>query len=219
MEVTWRLVLFDFDGVLCDSREMAIDYVEELRLDPGFAGLPSVRADGHFGELYRGELRSALHRFGISPEESRRFFASHAESMRGRVADLRLFDGVVQGLRSLPRSSYAIITSAYSDAVRAIFEHSGIGTDGLEIIGHEIRTTKTQKARDLLAKRGIDPSDAIYVGDMESDIEYCRGLGLRCIAATYGYHPDTVLRAASPFALVDSPDELFTHLQKGLITA
>lgn len=215
--MSWKLILFDFDGVLCDSRALAIEYVEELRKDEAFGCLPSVRTVGHFGELYRGELRHALLRFGVSVEDSRRFFSSHAGAMKERTADLALYDGVAAGLNQLPAGRFAIITSAYSDAVRAILTRAGVDASGIGIIGHEVRKTKTEKATDLLTACGLSPSDAIYVGDMESDIEYCNGLGLRCAAVTYGYHPKDVLAQASPFELIDSPNELFAFLMKGMV--
>ncbi|MGL4339385.1 MAG: HAD family hydrolase [Rhodoglobus sp.] len=217
--MTWRIVLFDFDGVLCDSQRIAIEHVERLRADPAYSCLPSVRPVGHFGELYRGELRSALDRFGVSPEDARRFFSTHAGAMRKHTRDLHLFDGVPEGLKVLPSRAFAIITSSYSSAVREILLRAGIATQGLEIVGHEVQKTKTQKARELLAVRGLAVSDAVYVGDMESDIEYCRGLGLRCAAVTYGYHPREVLREARPYALLHSPSGLFEFLEKGLIAS
>lgn len=58
--MSWKAVVFDFDGVLCDSRERAIQGVEQLRQDVRFSVLPSPARTGHFGELYRGPLNRAL---------------------------------------------------------------------------------------------------------------------------------------------------------------
>lgn len=215
--MTWRLIMFDFDGVLCDSRALAIEYVEELRLVRKFAGLPSPRTVGHFGELYRGELRHALQRFSIPDEDAREFFAAHALSMGNRTDDLRLFMGVMEGLNSLPSGKFAIVTSAYSSAVRTILAHGGVDIEGIDIIGHEVRETKTEKAQKLLASRNLETAEAIYVGDMESDMAYCNAFGLRCIGVTYGYHPRSIIESAGPFAIVDSPQELFTLLEGELV--
>lgn len=215
--MSWKLVLFDFDGVLCDSKGLAIEFVEQLRMDPMFASLPSVRTVDHFGELYRGPLRTALSRFGISPEDSQRFFSAHASAMMGRAQELKLFDGVGDGLQSMPPASYAIITSAYSDTVRRVLSNSGVDCAGINIVGHEVRQTKTEKATRYLEGCGLTPEDAIYVGDMESDIEYCRALNLRCVAATYGYHPAELLVESFPYASVHSAVELFAFIQKGLV--
>lgn len=213
--MTWSVVLFDFDGVLCDSRALAVEYVEELREDPRFAALPSASASGHFGDLYRGELRHALRRFGVSDPDAQDFFRAHAGLMRDRTADLTLFDGVREGLASLPAQSFAIITSAYGSAVQEVLLRGGVPLDDIEVIGHEVRESKTEKARKLLTSRSMSADGAVYVGDMESDIDYCNALGMRCIGVTYGYHPASIIHAAQPFDIADSPDELFSKLLKG----
>lgn len=138
--------------------------------------------------------------------------------MRERAGDLALFGGVREGLERLPGGSFAIITSAYSTVVRAVLDRAGVDPSTIEIIGHEVRETKTEKARGLLARRNLEPDDAIYVGDMESDVAYCDALGLRCVGVTYGYHPRVLIESSRPFAIADSPEELFLILQKELAT-
>lgn len=212
----WGRVLLDFDGVLCDSREPAIEVAEQLRKTAPYSSLPSPAAEGDFGRLYRGELRTALERFGLTAEESRAFFDAHAAGMRERADDLSLFDGVAEGLARLPATDYAIITSAYSATVASVFAKAGVELAPESVMGHEVRATKTEKIQRALAAHGIGADQAVYVGDLESDILYCRSVPIRCIAATYGYHPRGILEGAVPAQLVDTPAELFSMLASGL---
>jgi phosphoglycolate phosphatase-like HAD superfamily hydrolase len=85
-----------------------------------------------------------------------------------------------------------------------------------DVIGHEVRQTKTEKILGLLAARNVDPADAVYVGDMESDVLYCRDVPVRCIAVSYGYHPHELLEASGALAVCTSPVQLFDTLETGL---
>ncbi|MBL6987350.1 MAG: hypothetical protein ISR72_10000 [Methylobacter sp.] len=54
------------------------------------------------------------------------------------------------------------------------------------------------KISNLLKNVGIDASEAIYFGDMVSDILYCRGVPIRIAAVGYGYQPMDYLSAFDP---------------------
>lgn len=56
----------------------------------------------------------------------------------------------------------------------------------------------------LLPQLGADRARSVMVGDTTFDIEGARAHGLPCIAVSYGYGPPERLRAAEPFAIVDS---------------
>ena len=76
-----QFAIFDFDGVIFDSKDIAIRNVELLRRQPEFEHLPSPARIGNFSEIFCGTLRTSLLRFGLTPEESQRFFDSHANLM------------------------------------------------------------------------------------------------------------------------------------------
>ena len=209
-----QIAMFDFDGVLCDSRASAVEEVEVLRRgDSTFRQLPSPVQDGGFDELYRGELRHALMRFNLDEQASRRFFDAHAAAMRERTASLSAFEGVADILSWLGPARYVVITSAYSTAVVDVLQRAGVSVRKSQVIGHEVRLTKTEKIRGVLQERGLNSSDAVYVGDLESDILYSRKIGVPCIAVAYGYHSEDVLEQSSPDFLCSDVAALHARLE------
>jgi phosphoglycolate phosphatase len=54
-----------------------------------------------------------------------------------------------------------------------------------------------------LAETGIDPAEAVMVGDTEFDVAMGRAAGLRTIAVTWGYHPRERLIAAGAHLVID----------------
>ncbi len=204
----YRAVIFDFDGVLCDSLAMAMQAFNEIR-DDEFPQIPRVSSREDMAIVYAGSLRTCLDQW-ISPEGTSKFFDRHSAAMQAQAQQLSVFPGIGALLNSLPIGSASIVTSAYSDAVRAIlgkdqaFEGKSLHT----IAGRELRQSKTTKINSILADQGIACDDAVYVGDLESDILYCREVPIDIIAVGYGYHPREHLLNCNPTYFAGSVDEL-----------
>lgn len=56
--------------------------------------------------------------------------------------------------------------------------------------------SKVQLARDFLARDGVDPSDAVFLGDTAHDAEVARSIGCRCYLIAGGHQEDAVLAKA-----------------------
>lgn len=218
-DIVKKLILFDFDGVLADTRELAIQQVELLRKNKVFERLPSVEDVGHFGELYQGRLREALLRFGLDSDESRAFFDSHAALMRSLGDKVEMFNYIPELLQQLPPNSYAIITSAETALVKSVLERNNIQTENVTILGHELRVSKAEKVRSLLSHKCLTKKDVIYVGDMESDVLYMDEIDVECIAVSYGYHPYNILLNTNATKILQSPEELYNFFIHGNILA
>ena len=209
-----EFAIFDFDGVIFDSKDIAIRNVELLRRQPEFEHLPSPARIGNFSEIFCGTLRTSLLRFGLTPEESQRFFDSHANLMSEQRELMGLFTGVSEFLRCIPSDSWAIVTSAYEEVVYDILEREGVHTADLIVIGHSIKKSKSAKITDLLFARGIEVSDVLYIGDMQSDVEYCKEIGIDFVGVDYGYHPRHILNDPNVCAVYSTPADLFAAVFK-----
>ena len=196
-----QFAIFDFDGVIFDSKDIAIRNVELLRRQPEFEHLPSPARIGNFSEIFCGTLRTSLLRFGLTPEESQRFFDSHANLMSEQRELMGLFTGVSEFLRCIPSDSWAIVTSAYEEVVYDILEGEGVHTADLIVIGHSIKKSKSAKITDLLFARGIEVSDVLYIG-----IDF--------VGVDYGYHPRHMLNDPNVCAVYSTPADLFAAVFK-----
>ena len=56
--------------------------------------------------------------------------------------------------------------------------------------------SKVQLARDFLARDGVDPADAVFLGDTAHDAEVARAIGCRCYLIAGGHQTEDVLAAA-----------------------
>ena len=200
--------IFDFDGVLCDSLQFAVDEFNRIRANH-FPGLPAVHGQHDMTVVYGGSLRTCLHSW-LSVDDSKRFFDLHSAAMAARAQDLSLFEGVADTLTSLGPQRCSIVTSAYSEAVRAILAKDSLFDERCvyQIAGRELHQTKTEKINGILSGLNISASDAVYVGDLESDILYCSQVPIDIVAVGYGYHPAEYLSGKNPTYCVSSVNEL-----------
>ncbi|HSO83433.1 HAD-IA family hydrolase, partial [Thiocapsa sp.] len=61
---------------------------------------------------------------------------------------------------------------------------------------------------------GVEPADALMIGDSVSDVKAARAAGFGIICMSYGYNHRQDIREAKPDAVIDSMVEL-----KGLLAA
>jgi phosphoglycolate phosphatase-like HAD superfamily hydrolase/ADP-ribose pyrophosphatase YjhB (NUDIX family) len=73
---------------------------------------------------------------------------------------------------------------------------------------------KRKKIHELLAENGLAPSETVFIGDMEHDIETARHGGVESCAVLTGYNSYTQLRAAGPDLVVEHLGELREVLER-----
>lgn len=215
MRKTYKHFIFDFDGVICDSLGAAIESFNSLR-EEEFPLLPRV-CNGQDGMaiVYSGPLRTCLLPW-LTEEESKRFFDLHSLRMAQLASSLKTFPGIGAILALLSPQRCSIVTSAYSQAVQEIldadpdFDASCL----FRIAGREFRQTKTDKIKEILKDLDILPEEAIYVGDLESDILYCRDVPIDIISVGYGYHSCKYLSSKHPDYLAGNVEELTSLIQE-----
>jgi phosphoglycolate phosphatase len=209
------LYAFDFDGVLCDSLNVALDEYRRLS-QTEFKAIPEPHSRDDLVTLFPGPLASSLRRFGLSEAECKQFFDVHSAAMRERVLEIALFPDVERLVDLLASKRSVIVTSAYSDAVKHIFMRSGITLPFADeqIMGRDLRLPKSKKIALAAERAGVAMSSTIKIGDMVSDILYARAAGSKIWGVAWGYHPPCYLSAFAPDAIIDSIDDLCVMMEE-----
>jgi phosphoglycolate phosphatase len=183
----YKHIFFDFDGVISNSTKIAIAKYQKIR-NNHFPQLPLIEGKEGFNLVYSGLLKSSLDKW-LGLNKSKDFFDLHSNEMKNSVNDIHVYDGIVELLNNLNDKSYSIITSSYSSAViniltkDTLFDSSKI----YKISGRELMKSKTEKIEQLLDELNLSKSEVIYVGDLESDIIYCKAVPIDIISVGYGY--------------------------------
>ena len=64
----------------------------------------------------------------------------------------------------------------------------------------------------VMEEWGLKPSEVIYVGDSDVDVETARNAGVDCAAVCWGFRTEDELRAAGATALFHTPGELGDYI-------
>ncbi|MDN3260827.1 HAD hydrolase-like protein [Streptomyces sp. CSDS2] len=201
------MLVFDFDGVLHDSRERAWRCYQDARTQMELWALPDLAGPGDLPLVYQGVLTASLTRW-VGFEVAERFWKRHAELTARAAADephgvIPELVGPLAALAAGP--GYAVVTGSHHATVRALLARD-LPQEAMPriLLSRDQPGGKTDKLRDLRTRYGA----TVYVGDTGSDVRHARAAGLTPVAVAYGYASREDLTAAGPDHLLDTPADL-----------
>jgi len=210
-----RLLIFDLDGTLIDSRQDLIESVNAMLRQFGRAELP-----GELIASYVGDGAPMLVRRALGDPKDAHFLQQALDAFLAhyRVHKLdhtHLYPGIREALAAMKNANgttrqLAVLSNKPVNPSRQILESLEVGTQFMHIYGGNSFSTKKPDplgARTLLEQAGVDAQQAIMIGDSSIDIITGRNAGMWTCGVTYGFAPHTLCEAP-PDVVVDSPAEL-----------
>lgn len=203
--MSYRLAIFDFDGTLADSFPWFANALERVAAEFGLRPI-----DAEERQVLRGcHPREVLARLEVPlwqvPPIARRMRQLKALDAHR----LPLFPGTVELLRQLDRQG-VVRAIASSDSEANV--RSTLGQDNAALIDHYACGAslfgKAAKLRQVVRRSGIQPSEAIYIGDELRDGEAARSAGMAFAAVAWGYATPEALLAQRPDRFFASIDEI-----------
>jgi phosphoglycolate phosphatase len=210
-----RLIVFDLDGTLIDSRR---DLAFSLNLAiqaMGLRPLPLSTITAFVGDGVRKLIERALRESGgaapdvAQKDEALRLFL--AEYERHMLDSTKLYQGVRETLDALPWAKFAIASNKIESFSRAILEGLGIAKRFCAIIGGDsVSRHKPDPAPVLEAMRrcGCAAAETAMVGDSAVDILSGKNAGAITCGVAGGYRDVEELRAAECDFLIDTIADL-----------
>jgi len=206
----FRLIVFDWDGTLIDSTAAIVQAIQASAADLALP-VPTRERASHVIGL---GLLEAIH-FAV-PAIAREQVPAYVERYRyhylRRDAHLVPFEGVPELLTELIDSgAWLAVATGKSRAGldRALVQMGWAGRFLTTRCADEgAPKPDPWMLRDICDELGLDPAEALMVGDTTHDLGMARAAGARAIAVTYGAHPREELEAEPSLVLVDSVAEL-----------
>ncbi|HEX3154923.1 MAG TPA: HAD-IA family hydrolase, partial [Candidatus Angelobacter sp.] len=219
---TAKLLIFDLDGTLIDSREDLANSINAMLIHFGKKELPHEVIASYIGDGAPMLVRRAL---GDPDDESfvqdaMLYFLSWYREHK--LDNTYVYDGVKDALNSIQKSRagasaqgiqalrMAVLSNKPVGPTRAIVEALGLGPYFFQVYGgNSFHTKKPDPAgvQALLEEAGVAADETIIIGDSDIDVLTARNSGIYSVGVTYGLAPHT-LEDAPPDVLIDHPREL-----------
>jgi phosphoglycolate phosphatase len=193
--VTYRLVIFDFDGTLADSASWTARAMIEGADRHGYRRLDAAGIEALRGMDNRAIIRALgvpLWRLPAIVRDMRRRLAAEAGS-------IPLFPGATAMVEALAAGgmTLAVVTSNTEETVRrimgpALSARFAFIECGASIFG------KAPRLRRVVRRSGIPAGAVIAIGDEARDIEAARAVGISAGAAGWGYATPALLASLRP---------------------
>jgi phosphoglycolate phosphatase len=213
-----RLLIFDLDGTLVDSRQDLADSINAMLVNYHKPELPADVIATYIGDGAPTLVRRALgfrDDHDLSPREEEHiedalvFFLEYYREHK--LDHTQCYDGVIEALMSVraPGRTLAVLSNKPVNPSRAIVDHLGMGPMFRAVYGGNSFETKKPHplgVHRLLQEFGAAPDETVIVGDSDIDILTARNAGIYSIGCTYGLAPESLTKVP-PDVLVDSPAE------------
>ena len=223
---SWRLIVFDLDGTLVDSRRDIADAANALLESCGIARLPEERIGRMVGEGAATLVARAFQASRVEPPTDAldRFVALYHDRLLDHT---RPYPGMIETLEALRgRARLAVLTNKPRRATLAILEGLDLAqffTPAMVVAGDGPFPRKPDPSglRHLQTAAAADADATLLVGDSMIDWRTARAAGTAACLARYGFGFSTIserpsisddhpveLISTCDVRLIDSPDEL-----------
>jgi len=217
-----KLVIFDLDGTLVDSR---LDLANSVNAMLKHFGKPELPCDVIAG--YIGDGAPMLVRRSLGDPDDEKFVEEAllyflAWYREHKLDNTYVYEGVKEALAAVrqgpngaPRK-LAVLTNKPVRPSQAIVDALGLAAFFAQVYGGNSFHTKKPDphgAQVLIDENGVRPEETVMVGDSEIDILTARNAGMYSIGLTYGFAPHT-LETVPPDVLVDTPAEMMEVLTR-----
>lgn len=203
-----KLVIFDWDGTLFDS---VSQIVASLQFAAQQFHQPLTDADAK-SIIGLGLPEVAQRLFPTVPELHDDILQSYSDHYVANSSDNTWFAGVTEMLAELKAQDVilAVATGKSRKGLDRVLEQTQSQT--LFEITRAASETKSKPdplmLAEILAATGVQPSEAIMVGDTSYDLEMARNIEMPRIGVSYGVHTVETLAQFEPLAIAHNVQEL-----------
>ena len=216
-----RLLVFDLDGTLIDSRLDLIHSVNATMRHIGRSELEDDVIASYVGDGAPALVRRALGNTAPGNTEDEALFRVALEYFLGyyrlhKLDHTTVYDGIPETLARLAEASngeqrlMAVLSNKPVNPSRDIVRALGLGDFFVRVYGGNSFTAKKPDplgVQTILQETGVAAADALIIGDSSIDVLTGRNAGLWTCGVMYGFAPHS-LDEVPPDVLVETPREL-----------
>lgn len=203
-----KLIIFDFDGVIVDSFKIIYSVVRDAfksvgisLSEQGYRDFFLINPKLAEQKLCNDEKKFALVQKYIHKNAPKRY--------RG----VRIFPAAISTIKKLSEhATLAIVSSSQADVIEKKIKEYGLIKHFSLIFGADKALSKTEKLNEIINRLPADGNSIYFISDTVGDLNEGKSIGIKTIAATWGFHDKKILLSSLPEFIINNPEELLTLL-------
>jgi HAD superfamily hydrolase (TIGR01549 family) len=206
-----KLLIFDFDLTLVDSKGVAIEARKILFEEHGvsFAGIPESELWGHTFKINSVKAKN-ISKTNLSAEEIEEILIENcAKNYHGVPLNSKktLKEWQDKGIKM------CIVSGNTKELIDGVLEDDcNKEINFVYVFETNSGCTKAQRLLECIKKIGCEKSEAIYVGDHINDILAAKESGVASCAVTTGFHTKDDFLPYEPDMIIDKLEELNNYI-------
>jgi len=215
--MTYRLIVFDWDGTLMDSEARIVACIQTAFHEMGEPP-PSLDAARNVIGLGLDEAMAMLWPEASVAERRAVMDRYRTHFLGTNQTPSELFPGAYATLAWLNQREYllAIATGKSRRGLNAILESTGLreAFHATRCADESASKPAPRMLQEIMAELGVTPSETLMVGDTEYDLQMAHNAGTGALVACYGVHARDRLLTYRPLGCLETLGELPNWLER-----
>lgn len=200
-----KLVVFDFDGTIADTRDELTAVSNDVLVEMGYQPMNEQQIQAIRDASPMEALKIAGFPRRKLPQAVRRV----RQLMYERYDDTSIYPGLDQQLNKLHKKmQLAILTSNSPENVARFLKRHSIENHFAFTVSKSSLFGKGRHLRTLIARQNLSAKEMVYVGDEVRDVEAAQKAKVHSVAVSWGANSHAALERAHPEAIVDDVNKL-----------
>ncbi|MDR0190136.1 HAD-IA family hydrolase [Pseudomonas yamanorum] len=213
----YKLLIFDWDGTLCNSIGRIVESMHAASTRAGYALCDDLAVKGIIGLGLPEAIRTLYPEIGDDELIAfRQHYADHYMALDAQPSPL--FEGVAQTLEAFRADGYhlAVATGKARRGLDRVLKAHGWENyfDATRAADETASKPHPLMLEQILAQCGVSPRQALMVGDASFDLMMARNAGMDSVAVSYGAQSAEALQAYEPRLTIDRFSELQAWLSR-----
>ena len=210
-----KLVIFDLDGTLLDTRE---DIANACNHALRMCGCPERSLEEYNTLVGRGIynlFKDALEKTHRNEETILAMKSHFVPYYNEHICDFsKPYPGILEMLDKISSKgiAIAIASNKYQEGTEILVKRQLEGIPFISVLGQRegkpIKPDPSIIFDSMEAAGGISPEETVYCGDSDVDMQTGRNAGVRTIGVSWGFRTRDELLAYRPWFLAESPEKI-----------
>lgn len=210
-----KLVIFDLDGTLVDSKYDLTDSVNFVRHEHGLNPLPVDKVASYLGSGITALVKAVLAELKNEnfDEAVKMFKDNYAKHLTDKTLP---YKDVTDMLSNIPQQK-VLLSNKDEKFSKQILETLGLSKYFTEIYGGDSFKEKKPSPLpiyEIMKKFSLNKEDVVMVGDGANDIMVGKNAGITTIGVLYGYSSQQQLNDLSPSYIAKTPHDIVQILSR-----